>query len=226
MHASLIFPHYRDGDFSARGYPVRFEECPALKKPGKKATAEAKGEYRKAVKTHNLSHQGLRVIQGLRDELDRPGEEKRRMIVAVDGSLCNRTILSNTLPGTEIVGRCRKDARLCFPAPEGGRRVYHHERFSPEMVRHNDSIPWRTCRVHFGSAWRTIRYKEVPDLLWQRGAGRRFLRLFVVAPLPYRTSVNARKNYRDPAYLLNTDFQSDACTLLQCYFDRWQIESS
>jgi len=224
MHASLIFPHYRDGDFSARGYPVRFVECPAVKKPGKKATAEERVEYKRAVKTHNLSQQGLMVIKGLRVDLDRLGETKRKMVVAVDGSLCNRTILSKPLDRVEIVGRCRKDARLCFPAPEGGRRKYSEERFSPEAVRQDESIPWQTCRVHFGGAWRDIRYKEILNVLWQRGAGPRLLRLLVVAPQPYRTSVNAKRNYRDPAYLLSTDTQSDAPMLLQCYFDRWQIE--
>jgi hypothetical protein len=224
MHASLIFPHYRDGDFSARGYPVRFVECPAVKKPGKKATAEARADYRKAVKVHNLSQQGLQVIAGLRSELDRLGAEERKMIVAVDGSLCNRTILLKALPRIEIVGRCRKDARLCFPVSGEGRRVYGKELFSPEAVRQNESIPWQMRRIHFGSAWRNIRYKEVGNVLWQRGAGRRILRLLVVAPQPYRTSVNARRNYHDPAYLLSTDVQSDAGTLLQCYFDRWQIE--
>jgi len=224
MHASLIFPHYREGDFPARGYPVRFVECPAIKKPGKKATDEARAEYKKAVKVHNLSQQGLEIMKGLRDELDRLGAEARKMIVAVDGSLCNRTILLKTLPRIDIVGRCRKDARLCFPSFGKGRRVYGKERFSPEGVRQNDSIPWQACKIHFGSAWRDIRYKEVGNILWQRGAGRRFLRLLVVAPQPYRTSVNARKNYHDPAYLLSTDLKSDAGTLLQCYFDRWQIE--
>jgi hypothetical protein len=167
MHASLIFPHYREGDFSARGYPVRFVECPAVKKPRKKATAEARADYRKAVKVHNLSWQGLEMIEGLRGELDRLGAIGRKMIVAVDGSLCNRTILLKTLPRIEIVGRCRKDARLCFPAE--GRRIYGKERFSPEAVRQNESIPWQTCRIHFGSAWRDIRYKEVGNILWQRG---------------------------------------------------------
>jgi len=224
MHASLIFPHYRDGDFSARGYPVRFVECPAVKKPGKKATDEERAQYRKAVKTHNLSYQGLSIIKGLRSDLDRLGETQRKMIVPVDGSLCNRTILLKPLERVEIVGRCRKDASLCFPAPAGGRRKYGEERFSPEAVRKDDTIPWQTAKVHFGGAWRDIRYKEVKNVLWQRGSGLRLLRLLVVAPQPYRTSVNAKRNYRDPAYLLSTDNQSDAMTLLQCYFDRWQIE--
>jgi hypothetical protein len=224
MHASVIFPHYHEGDFTARGYPVRFVECPTIKKPGKKATVEEKAQYRRAVKINNLSTRGLKIINGLRDDLDRLEAQHKKMIVAVDGSLCNRTILINPLGRVEIVGRCRKDARLCFPAPNGSRRIYSEERFSPESVQRNESIAWKTCKIHFGGAWRDIRYKEVDDVLWQRGAGRRPLRLLVVAPQPYRISVNARRNYRNPAYLLSTDMQSDSRTLLQCYFDRWQIE--
>ena len=224
MHASLIFPHYREGDFSARGYPVRFVECPAVKKPGKKATAEAKAQYKEAIKKHNLSQQGLEIINGFRGELDFLKEHRRKMIVAVDGSLCNRAILLKKIDRAEIVGRCRKDARLCFPALEDARRIYGKERFSPESVRQNDTISWQTSRIHFGGAWRDIRFKELRNVLWQRGSKRRLLRLLVVAPQPYKTSVNARRNYRDPAYLLCTDMQSDAGTLLQCYFDRWQIE--
>lgn len=106
MHASLIFPHYRDGDFSARVYPVRFVECPAVKKPGKKATDVARAEYRKAAKVHNLSRQGLEIMKGLRDELDRTGAEERKMIVAgrmhgcaflipgKDGAIRQRTVFS------------------------------------------------------------------------------------------------------------------------------------
>ena len=224
MHASLIFPHYREGDFSARGYPVRFVECPAVKKPGKKATAEEKVEYKKAIKKHNLSQQGLEIINGLREDLDLLKQHQRRMIVAVDGSLCNRTILSDSIDRVEIVGRCRKDARLCFPAPEGEGRIYGKEKFSPESVRQNDKTSWQTCRIYFGGAWRYIRYKESRNVLWQRGSKRRLLRLLIVAPQPYKTSINAKRNYRDPAYLLSTDMESNVGMLLQSYFDRWQIE--
>jgi hypothetical protein len=224
MHASLIFPHYRDGDFSARAYPVRFVECPAVKKPGKKATDEERAAYKKAVKMHNLTRQGLEIIKGLRLDLDQMGEAARKMLIAVDGSLCNRTILLKPLDRVDIVGRSRKDARLCFPAPAGGRRKYGTERFSPEAVRQDDKVPWQTERIHFGRAWRDIRYKEVRNVLWRRGSGLRPLRLLVVAPQPYRMSPNARKSYRDPAFLFSTDMKSDARALLQCYFDRWQIE--
>jgi len=103
----------------------------------------------------------------LRIELDQLGEENRKMLLAVDGSLCNRTIFGEQLDRTEVVGRCRKDARLCFPVPEIGRRKYSEKKFSPEAVRQDDSIPWQKTRIHFGGAWRDIRYKEVNNVLWQ-----------------------------------------------------------
>ena len=40
--------------------------------------------------------------------------------------------------------------------------------------------------------------------------GRRSLRLFVVAPTPYRKRKSAKLYYRQPAYLLTTDLQSSA----------------
>lgn len=224
LQVSLIFPHYKEGDFAARGIPVRFVECPALKKPGKRASCQQIQAYREALKTHNLSGQGLKVIKGLRAELDSMGQQKRRILLALDGSLCNRTIFGTPVDRVDLVARCRKDARLCFPAPPGGRRIYGAQRFSPEAVRQNPTILWHTAMIYFGGAWRAIRYKMIKNVLWQRGSGTRPLRLMVVAPQPYKISPNSRTNYRQPAYLLSTDLHSHPSILLQCYFDRLQIE--
>jgi len=224
MQASLIFPHYREGDVSARGIPVRFVECPAVKKPGKRADEAQRRDYREAIKIHNLSRDGLGVMRNLRARLDQMGSGDRLMMAVVDGSLCNRTIFKADLDRVELVARCRKDARLCFPAPEGSRRVYAVERFTPEGVRQDENIPWKRARVHFGGAWRRIRYKQVEGVLWRRGAGIRRLRLLVIAPQPYKVSPHARTYYRQPAYLLTTDNNSPARLLIQAYFDRWQIE--
>ena len=224
LQVSLIFPHYRDGDFAARAIPVRFVECPALKKPGKRASAQQIQAYRGALKTHNLSRQALEVIKRLRAELDNMGEQNRRMLLALDGSLCNRTIFGAPLDRVDLVARCRKDARLCFPAPPGGRRLYGTERFSPEALRQNPTMPWQLATIYYGGDWRSVRYKEMNNVLWQRGSGTRPLRLLVVAPQPYKISPNSRTNYRQPAYLLSTELQSQPAMLLQCYFDRLQIE--
>jgi hypothetical protein len=61
-------------------------------------------------------------------------------------------------------------------------------------------------------------------VLWRRGGGRRLLRLFVLAPTPYRKTKEGRRYYRQKAYLLCDDNQLAAKELLQAYFDRWQIE--
>ena len=58
----------------------------------------------------------------------------------------------------------------------------------------------------------------------QRGAGKRRLRLIVIAPTPYRKSQSKKLYYRDPAYLLTSDLCGSSKQLLQIYFDRWQIE--
>jgi len=224
MQTSLLFAHYREGNFSARSMPVRFTECPALKKPGKRATPQEREAYREARKQKNLSRQGLEEIRALRRHLDGLGAAGRVLIEAVDGSLCNRTIYREAIERVALVGRCRKDARLCFAAPAGSRRKYGAACFTPESVRQDPAIPWRRARIFFGGAWRKIRYKEVKAVLWRRGAGTRPLRLLAIAPVPYRLSPNARIHYGEPSYLLATDLKSSAKVLLQCYFDRWQIE--
>ena len=152
------------------------------------------------------------------------GAAARVLLEAVDGGLCNRTIFREPIKGVELIGRCRKDARLCLPAPAGSRRKYAGERFTPKSVHQDAAAAWSEARIHFGGALRAIRYKEVSGVLWRRGAGTRPLRLFVIAPVPYRLSPHARVNYREPAYLLTTELTLSAEAILQCYFDRWQIE--
>jgi hypothetical protein len=224
MQTSLLFAHYRQGDFSARAYPVAFTECPAVKKPGKRAGAEERAAWREARKTQNLSRQGLEEIRALRQRADQLGGAERDLVAAVDGSLCNRTIFRDPIERVELIGRCRWDAALCWPAPPGSRRKYSVEGFTPKRVREDATIPWHEARLHYGGAWRTIRYKEVAGVLWRRGAGTRPLRLLVLAPIPYHLSPNSRVNYREPSCQLTTDLKRDAASLLQIFLDRWQIE--
>lgn len=53
-------------------------------------------------------------------------------------------------------------------------------------------------------------YKELTRIYWQGGAKKREVRLFVLAPVGYRTSKNGRKYYRQSAYLLTTDRSASA----------------
>lgn len=224
VQLSMLYPHYQEGDFSSRGFPVAFQEAPAVKKPGKRASDEERAAYKQACKRQNLSTEALDTISNLRQRLDQKGAENRNLLATLDGSFCNKLFFKTEWDRTHLVARCRKDARLCFPASEGSRRRYDPQTFTPEEVRKQEAIPWKEAPVYFGGRLRSIRYKEVQGVLWQRGGGTRKLRLIVIAPLPYKLSKHARTNYRDPAYLLTTDLETSVVELIQAYFDRWQIE--
>lgn len=234
LQVSLLFRHYREGDFPPRGIPVQFREAPVLKlkpklkKPGKNATEEERKAYRKEhnrlKKETNLSTQAVGVIRDLRSNIDERGGADRLLLMAGDGSFCNRKLFKADLDRTSLIARCRKDARLCFPAAAGSRRKYDQQVFTPEQVRKDKDRSWRQARVYVGGKRRRVRYKEVKGVLWKRGAGTRRLRLIVIAGVPYKLSKNSRTNYRDPAYYLTWDLTTDVRLLIQACFDRWQIE--
>lgn len=223
LQASLLFAHHQEGDYPPRGIPVQFQEAPPIKKPGKRASAEQLEQYKKLKKEKNLSTQALDVIGDLRESLDQRGGSARLLLIVGDGSFANRTMFKADLDRTHLLARCRKDARLCFRAPVGGRRKYGEQLFTPDQVR-TQKDPWTRAQVYLGGKRRMVRYKEVKDVLWKRGAGTRRLRLIVIAPVPYKLSKNSHLNYREPAYFLTTDLETSIKLLVQACFDRWQIE--
>jgi DDE superfamily endonuclease len=224
LQASLLLPLHRRGNASCRALPVRFEEAAPLKKPSRKAGAEAWQEYKKLSRLHNLSQRFVQIVAPLRQALDQAGGTAKLLVLALDGSFCNRTCLRAPRERTELIARTRKDARLCFRATPPSRRFYAPVPFTPEQVRQDPSHPWKQTKLFYGGKRRRIRYKEVSQLYWRRGGGQIPLRLFVVAPTPYRKRKSSRLYYRQPAYLLSTDLKHSAPQLLQIYFDRWQIE--
>lgn len=224
LQASILLPLHRNGAHSARAIPIRFEEVSVLKKPGKRASEESWEQYRQDRKAFNLSTRFVQTMAQLRQDLDAAGGQKKVLVVAGDGSYCNRTVFASVPTRTVLLVRARKDTRLCFPAAAGTGRVYGTEKFSPEQVRQDKEQAWKETKIFYGGKRRKIRYKEVRGLLWQTGAKRRPLRLFVIAPTPYRKRKSSKLYYRDPAFLLCTDLTSTARQLLQIYFDRWQIE--
>jgi hypothetical protein len=224
LQASLLLPLHRKYNVNARAVPVRFVTAPSLKKPGAKANAQEQARFREQRKQYNLSQQAVRLLIGLRESLDQAGAAHKRLLVAGDGSFCNRALFRTPLERIDLLCRTRADLRLCRPAPAGSRRTYDKEKFTPEQVRHNESIPWQCTKLWHGGKRRKLRYKEVERVLWQSGAGRRSLRLLVVAPVPYRRTPRSRLSYRRSAYLLTTDQSTPAIQLLQAYLDRWEIE--
>lgn len=224
LQASLLVPLHRTTAVGTRALPIRFEEVSRVKRPGKKATEEMKKQYRQAVKERNLSRSFVEMGKHLRRELDQAGGRGKILVLAGDGSFCNRTCFGEIPERSVLLVRARKDARVCFRATADSRRFYAVEKFTPEEVRKDDDRCWKTTKIFYGGKRRRIRYKEVADVYWQRGAGKRRLRLIVIAPTPYRKSQSRKLYYRDPAYLLTSDLRSSLKQLLQIYFDRWQIE--
>jgi hypothetical protein len=224
LQASLLLPLHRKHNVNARAVPVRFVAAPSLKKPKAKANAQEQEEYRKQRKQYNLSQQAVGLLTGLRQSLDSAGVPQKRLLVAGDGSFCNRTLFRTPLDRIDLLCRTRADVRLCRPAPAGSRRRYDQEKFTPEQVRQDQAVAWQCSPLWHGGKRRKLRYKEVDLVLWQNSAGRRPLRLLVVAPVPYRRTPRSRLSYRRSAYLLTTDRSTPARQLLQVYLDRWEIE--
>ena len=224
LQASLLFAHYQEGDYPPRGIPVRFKEAPPLKKPGKRASTQQQEQYKQLKKEKNLSTQALEVVRDLRQSLDQRGGGGRQLLMVGDGSFANKTMFKADLDRTDLLARCRKDARLCFRAPEGGRRKYAQQLFTPNEVRTQVDRPWGSILIYLGNKRRRVRYKEVKDVLWKRGAQTKPLRLIVIGPVPYKLSKHSHWNYREPAYFLTTDMRSPIKLLVQACFDRWQIE--
>lgn len=224
LQASLLVPLHRRAAMGARGLPIRFEEVSRVKQPPRKATPEQVQQYKSAQKLHNLSQRFVQTLACLRQALDAAGGRAKTLVVAGDGSFCNRTCLRAPRDRTELIVRARKDAVLCFRAPGGSNRFYDTTKFTPEHIRQDDLRPWSETKIFYGGKRRKVRYKEIKDVYWRTGAGQAPLRLIVVAPTPYRKRNRGRLYYRQPAYLLTTDLRSSVKQLLQIYFDRWQIE--
>lgn len=224
LQASLLVPLHRTANVGTRALPIRFQEVSRVKRPGRKASPEELKQYKAAAKQKNLSHSFVQMGRQLRQELDLAGGHDKILVLTADGSFCNRTCFSDIPDRSILLVRARKDARLCLRAIGQGRRFYATEKFTPEHTRKDEDHLWKTTRIFYGGKRRKVRFKEIKNVYWQRGAGKRALRLIVIAPTAYRKSKNKKLYYRDPAYLLTTDLHNSLRQLLQIYFDRWQIE--
>jgi DDE superfamily endonuclease len=141
LQASLLLPLHRLGEFSARAIPIRFEEVSTVKKPGKRADAAARAQYRQDLKRFNLSQRFVASMAAIRAALDYAGAVLKILVIAGDATFCNRTALRGLPERTELIARTRKDASLCLPALGEGRRIYSAHKFTPEQVRQDPAIP-------------------------------------------------------------------------------------
>jgi DDE superfamily endonuclease len=225
LQFAIILPLHKTFQAAARTIPIRFEEVSAIKRPrrGRKNYEQEMQEYRELRKTHNLCSRAVESIQKVRALLDACGAEKKTMIFIGDGSFCNRTVLSYRSERTHLLLRVRKDAKLCRKS-QSPKRFYDEHKFTPQQISEDDSLCWRKTRIFYGGKLRLVRYKELENIHWERGAKRMPVRLIVVAPTSYRVRKTGRLRYRETGFLLTTLVQGHSKNLLQLYFDRWQIE--
>ncbi len=240
LQASVLVPLFRRAKVGTRALPIAFEEVSVVKRPRRKLPKRNAGkgkrteplsaleqewkQYRVAQKAQNLSTRFVDLMRRLRTTFDACGAAKKILLLAVDGSFCNRTVFTTVVQGVELIARARKDIKLCFRAADGSRRFYATEKLTPEQVRIDDGRPWQVTKIFYGGKRRKVEYKEVGGIFWQGGARKRPLRLLVVRPTRYRKLKSGRWYYRRPAYLLTTVVNGTVRQLLQIYFDRWQIE--
>ena len=224
LQGALLMPMYKKNDQPPRALPISFKEVPAVKKPGKKATEEDLRLYKDQIKKVNLSTYFLQSLQETRDALDRAGARDKVLLATVDAGYCNKTCLNHRVERTCVLARARKDAKLCFKAQQPPKKIYSENKFTPEEVRKDDSIPWETTSIYHGGKWREVRYKEVNNVLWQTATKQQPLKLIVIAPTPYRLTKKGKTYYRDAAYLFCQQTELSLTVLIQKYFDRWQIE--
>jgi hypothetical protein len=230
FHLAIVVAPWREDaaadalDVPARAIPVGFEPSPTVKKPGKKATQAEIKDYKKALGARVGAVQARKDLEQLREDVDAAGAPARTIIATLDGGFCNKVFFKKPMRGIELLCRCRKDAVLCTKAaPEEGKRFYSQHKFTPEMLREDETHAWQQATVRTGGREHTLRYKDRP-IYWQGGAGRRPLRLIIIAPTGYRLHQKGKLLYRQPAFLLTTDMQRSAAELIQGYVDHWQIE--
>ena len=223
---AVLLPLHRIAGVSARSVPVLFEPVESLAKPKKKAGEKAWAAYNKAKRKNTMCDQSVEHMRTLRAAFDAAGAIGQMLLFSLDGGFCNCKVFMAKLERCLLLARCRKDAKLCFAAndPARPKKCYADEKFTPESIRKDKSIPYRSGKFFIGGKYRKLRYKEIKNVLWQRGAGTKFLRLIVLAPVPYHLSPNSRANYRDPVYLLTDALEMNIHTLIQAYVDRWEIE--
>jgi hypothetical protein len=226
VSALCPFRDHKPEALPARSVPICFETAPVTKKPGKKATEEDVAAYKKACKEKLSAKAARQELEELRVRFDEAGAAERRLLATLDGGFCNRVFFEKAFDRIDLIARCRKDAVLCFQAPqqEGSRRFYGKQKFTPEEVNHDKSRPWTQENFFYGGKWHSIKFKEVDRVLWQGGTKRRMLRLIVISPLGYHLHKHGKMLYRKPAYFLSDDLSTPASELIAAYLDHWQIE--
>jgi hypothetical protein len=230
LQLSALLPNDQPSG-SARAIPIAYQHVPPVPKPKKTAPELEWKAFRRRQRLENLSTHGVQALCRLRQDLDqRHRASDRMLIVSVDGSYTNRTVLKGLPPRTTVIGRIRKDAQLFAPPrPEdqpsvGSKRQYGVLLPTPEQTRQQESFPWLEVEALASGRRHSFRVKTLAPVLWKKAGAASPLRLVVIAPVGYRLRKGSKLLYRQPAYLICTDPKLPLADLLQYYIWRWDIE--
>jgi hypothetical protein len=229
LQLSAMLPQ-DSGLCAARAIPVRFLPAPPLPKATARTSQSDRLELQKLQRTYNLSTIGRDALVELRERLDRQGDARRKLVVCVDGSYTNHTVLRGLPERTVLIGRVRKDIRLFDPPEEpsqpsrGRPRRYGPAAPTPEALRQDDSKPWQVIPAFAAGKLHEFRVKTLGPVLWAKAGADLPLRVVVIAPLGYRLRKGSKLLYRQPAYLICTDPVKPRAEVVQQYVWRWEIE--
>ena len=227
LQISMALPH-GPGLSQSRAIPVDFHHCPTVKKPKKSDSEQDWKQYREKQSKAKLSRQGVNRICVLREELDAQGVQDKQLLISVDGSYANATVLKSLPDRVTLIGRIRKDTKLYkFPEHSSGvgrNRVYGERLPTPEQIRQSDEYPWQQVECWAAGKTHSFDVKILKDVRWRSAGGQHDLQLVVIRPLGYRLTKKSRILYRQPAYLICTDVELNIDKLLQAYLWRWEIE--
>lgn len=225
---SMVTPLEVSQPTAARGFPVDFRHVPAAARPSAKASEQERAEYKRKQKEQNLSVAGARIIREFRATLDSRAAAERLLVVCVDGSYTNETVLKNLPERTTLIGRIRKDAKFfALPSTQSRRgrpRIYGDRLPTPDQLRQDDSVPWQKVRVWASGKFHDCQVKSIAPVFWKKSGVAQPLRLIVIRPLGYRLTAKSRLLYRQPAFLVCTNLDLPLDTIIQDYFRRWDIE--
>ena len=217
------------GASRARGIPIDWTHSPLPPKPRRNAPVEQWAQYEELQRMMKVSVVGLERIRALRAALDAQGQQRRKLLVALDGTFTNQSVFRALPERTVAIGRLRKDARL-YAVPQeshtsrrGRKRFYGEPLPSPEQLRKDPSIPWIEVDAWAAGKLQRFELKTCSPVRW-RGSGKRDVRIVVIRPLAYRPRKGSRLLYRNPVYLVCSDPELPLQRLLQAYVWRWEIE--
>ncbi len=221
---SLLIPNDPAPPNAARAVPCRFEHVPSARKPKHNAPKEEWAAYREVVKQKNLNTVAHRIMVEFRKELDSVHRiPDCHLVLVVDGSYTNKTILRRLPANTTLIGRIRKDAKLYFPHERSARR-YGPLAPTPEQLRMDEQYPWQEVQAYAAGKTHSFRVKTLAPICWRAGGPSQRVRIVAIAPVGYRLTKHGRILYRQPAYLICTDPDLPLQQLVQEYLWRWDIE--